>query len=107
MKVCLIGVNMFYKIYRLKTMYYVFAVLMTLISTVQGTPNSNNVIVNDHANQNSALLTNLANLDFSKLGHPALRWDHIPKVRAPEKNPHQLLVVLVRFPDVDFQRFKG
>ena len=55
----------------------------------------------------SPLIERLAALDFASLGHPATRWDHTPPVRAPRERPHQLLVALVRFPDLPFERFKG
>lgn len=53
------------------------------------------------------LIKNLGELRFDQLGHPAVRWDSIPAVKAPRERPHQLLVVLVRFSDIDFERFKG
>lgn len=55
----------------------------------------------------SPLLERLAALDFAALGHPATRWDHVPPVRASRERPHQLLVALVRFPDLPFERFRG
>lgn len=57
--------------------------------------------------QGRALIEQLGALKFQELGHPAVRWDHTPPVYAPKDRPHQLLVVLVRFPDLDFDRFKG
>ena len=54
-----------------------------------------------------ALIERLGALDFKELGHPAVRWDHIPPVSASKERPHKLLVVLVRFPDLGFDRFKG
>jgi len=57
--------------------------------------------------QGRALIEKLGALQFKELGHPAVRWDHIPPVFASAERPHQLLVVLVRFPDLGFDRFKG
>ena len=56
--------------------------------------------------QGKDLLTNLGALHFDRLGHPAVRWDHIPHVKASRNRPHQLLVVLVQFADLGFERFK-
>ena len=44
---------------------------------------------------------------FDKLGHPVIRWDSIPPVRADKEKPHQLLVVLVEYADRRFERFAG
>ena len=55
----------------------------------------------------AALLKDLASLKFDRLGHPAVRWDSIPPVKASAQRPHQLLVVLVRFADLGFDRFQG
>lgn len=54
-----------------------------------------------------ALVERLGALQFKELGHPAVHWDYTPPVLASAKRPHQLLVVLVRFPDLNFDRFKG
>ncbi len=51
------------------------------------------------------LIKDLAALYFERLGHPAVRWDAIPPVKASSQKPHQLLVALVRFQDVPFTRF--
>ncbi len=51
------------------------------------------------------MVKNLAALKFDKLGHPVLRWDHIPPVKATKAQPHRLLVVLVNFKDRRFDRF--
>jgi immune inhibitor A len=51
------------------------------------------------------LLNNLSKLNFGALGHPATRWDSIPPVYAKASTPHQLLVVLVEFKDLKFERF--
>ena len=56
--------------------------------------------------QGKKLLKDLGALRFERLGHPAVRWDHIPPVKASRETPHQLLVVLVRFSDLGFERFK-
>lgn len=53
------------------------------------------------------LVDDLAALRFERLGHPALRWDAIPPVQASAERPHELLVVLVQFPDRPFDRFAG
>jgi immune inhibitor A len=53
------------------------------------------------------LLDRLSALKFDTLGHPAVRWDAIPPVSASRDQPHQLLVVLVGFKDLGFDRFKG
>ncbi len=53
------------------------------------------------------LVEDLAGLRFERLGHPVLRWDHIPPVYAPKDRPHALLVVLVQFPDRPFDRYAG
>lgn len=53
------------------------------------------------------MMEDLAALRFEKLGDPVLRWDHIPPVTAPAERPHELLVVLVEYPDVQFDRFAG
>ena len=52
------------------------------------------------------VVSDLAALRFDRLGNPITRWDHIPPVYAPREAPHQLLVVLVDFPDRGFERFK-
>ena len=54
-----------------------------------------------------ALIRDLAALKFERLGHPAIRWDSIPPVKAGIDRPHQLLVALVRFKDIAFTRFTG
>ncbi len=53
------------------------------------------------------LVRDLAAMRFDALGHPVLRWDAIPPVRAPKDRPHRLLVVLVEFADRGFDRFAG
>ena len=53
------------------------------------------------------MIDDLANLRFDKLGHPVVRWDSIPTVTASKENPHRLLVVLVEFSDLRFERFRG
>ena len=53
------------------------------------------------------LVDDLASLRFDQLGHPVIRWDAIPPVRASRERPHKLLVVLVEFADVRFERFRG
>lgn len=53
------------------------------------------------------MLSDLAALRFERLGDPVLRWDHVPPVEAPREQPHELLVVLVEFADVRFDRFVG
>lgn len=53
------------------------------------------------------LVDDLASLRFDQLGHPVIRWDAIPPVRAKRERPHKLLVVLVEFADVKFERFRG
>lgn len=53
------------------------------------------------------MLGDLASLRFERLGDPVLRWDHIPPVEAPAEQPHELLVVLVEYPDARFDRFDG
>lgn len=53
------------------------------------------------------LVGDLAALRFDRLGHPAVRWDALPPVRAPRDAPHQLLVVLAEFPDRKFVRFQA
>ena len=53
------------------------------------------------------MLSDLAALRFERLGDPVLRWDHIPPVTASKERPHELLVVLVEYPDVAFDRFAG
>lgn len=62
---------------------------------------------NDLVFKRQQMIQDLANLQFDRLGNPVLRWDHIPKVTAPKADPHRLLVVLVEFQDVQFDRFKG
>ena len=57
--------------------------------------------------QGKQLIEDLGALRFERLGHPAVRWDHTPPVYASAERPHTLLVVPVRFPDRDFERFKG
>lgn len=61
----------------------------------------------DLAAARQQMVDDLANLRFDKLGNPVLRWDHIPPVFAPRDRPHRLLVVLVEFPDRQFDRFAG
>jgi len=53
------------------------------------------------------MVSDLASLHFERLGNPVLRWDHIPRVEASRDRPHQLLVVMVEFPDRGFDRFAG
>lgn len=53
----------------------------------------------------AALVDDLAALRFDRLGDPVTRWDAIPPVHAPRARPHELLVVLVAFPDRGFDRF--
>lgn len=53
------------------------------------------------------VLDALAELRFDQLGNPITHWDSIPPVHATAAQPHQLLVVLVDFPDHGFERFKG
>lgn len=57
--------------------------------------------------ERARLVGDMAKLKFDRLGNPVLRWDHIPPVYAPKEQPHQLLVVLVEFPDRKFERYKG
>jgi M6 family metalloprotease-like protein len=52
------------------------------------------------------LVDNLAALRFDQLGHPVIRWDAIPPVRASRARPHELLVVLVEYSDLRFERFR-
>ena len=59
------------------------------------------------AAQREKMVNDLAALRFERLGNPVLRWDHIPAVEAPADRPHKLLVVLVEYPDVHFDRYKG
>ena len=54
-----------------------------------------------------ALIKDLSALRFDRLGHPAVRWDSIPPVKAGPENPHHLLVALVRFKDLAFTRFSN
>jgi len=61
----------------------------------------------DLAAARAALVSDLAALRFDRLGNPVIHWDHIPPVYAPRERPHELLVVLVEFPDRAFDRFKG
>lgn len=76
--------------------------------TVYATPQSERLPQSRELSANAkASLASLAALKFSELGHPAVRWDSIPPVKATKRDPHQLLVVLVRFADLDFDRFKG
>ncbi|MEM7156021.1 MAG: M6 family metalloprotease domain-containing protein [Myxococcota bacterium] len=51
------------------------------------------------------LVEALADLRFSELGNPVTNWDSAPSPRATKERPHQLLVVLVDFPDKHFDRF--
>ncbi len=53
------------------------------------------------------MVQDLAAFRFDRLGDPVLRWDHVPPVLAGRDAPHQLLVVLVEFPDRGFERFAG
>lgn len=59
------------------------------------------------AAQRLDLLQKLAQRRWAELGNPVTRWDHRPPVYAPADDPHRLLVVLVDFPDVRFERFAG
>ncbi|MDA7815357.1 immune inhibitor A [Porticoccaceae bacterium] len=53
------------------------------------------------------LIDNLASQQFDKLGHPQIKTDSIKPVLATAKRPHQLLVISVAFPDLDYDRFAG
>ncbi len=53
------------------------------------------------------MIDDLANLRFDKLGDPVVRWDSIPTVTASKEKPHRLLVVMVEFADMRFERFRG
>ena len=53
------------------------------------------------------MVADLAALRFDRLGDPVLRWDHTPPVEAPRDQPHQLLVILVEYPDRKFDHLAG
>ncbi|NUN16419.1 MAG: M6 family metalloprotease domain-containing protein [Myxococcales bacterium] len=86
------------------TMMLPLVLLLLFVSGAAAAPLSDG----EHlAGKRRQMIEDLANLQFDRLGNPVLRWDHIPKVAAPKSDPHQLLVVLVEFQDVQFDRFNG
>jgi M6 family metalloprotease-like protein len=55
----------------------------------------------------AAIVENLQQLRFDKLGHPQIRSDSIKPVLASPSRPHKMLVLPVRFSDETFDRFAG